>query len=244
MDWLDQYEMRARMAPAVIISIPMVISIITMASIFSGKFTQWIIGGGFVLAAFGYMLSFLIRYYGRELENKLWTDWGGAPSTRIMRWRDMTLGDDLKKQLHEAVKNYCKIELSTNDQEMENSGRADEQIKLAFLQVKGTVRKNDPDGIWAKHNAEYGFHRNLLGSRRLWLASAIISIIACGIAFELTKNNILILGATLNLFFAIISILGGWHYLPNIIRITADRYAESIWISFLTGLKEIRNNKY
>jgi len=185
----------------------------------------------------GHLPLFLIRYYGRELENELWSDWDGAPSTRFMRWRDLTLGDDLKKQLHEAVKSYCKIRLSSKDQEKENPGRADEQIKLAFLQVKGMVRQNDPDGIWVKHNAEYGFHRNLLGSRSLWLASAIISIIACGIAFELTKNDILILGATLNIFFAIISILGGWHYLPKIIRNTADRYAESIWISFLTGLK-------
>lgn len=218
MDWLDQYEIRARIAPAALISLPIAISIIAVASIISDEFTQLIIGGGFFFIVFSYLLSFIIRYYGKELEKDLWVSWNGAPSTRFMRWRDLTLVDDLKQQLHEAVESYCGIALSTRDQEKNDPGKADEQIRQAFWHVKAIVRQEDPDGIWAKHNAEYGFHRNLLGSRRLSLAFSVVGIIACGIAFYFLKDNILVLGLTLNILLAIISFIGGWYYLPMMIK--------------------------
>lgn len=239
MDWLDQYEIRARIMPAAIISLPIAISIIAITSIISDQFTQWIVGGGFIFIIFGYMLSFLIRYYGRELEKDLWIKWDGAPSTRFMRWRDSTFGDDLKQQLHETVKNHCGIALSTRAQEEIDPRKADEQIGQSFLHVKGIVRKDDPEGVWSKHNAEYGFHRNLLGSRKFWLAFPIIGIMACGTVFYFMKNENLVLGLALNILMAIISILGGWYYLPMVIKITADRYAESMWISFLACSKKI-----
>lgn len=238
MDWLDQYEIRARIVPAAIISLPIAISIIAIISTTSDQFTQWILGGGFIYIIFSYMLSFLIRYNGRELEKDLWTKWDGAPSTRFMRWRDSTFGNDLKQQLHEVVKNDCGITLSTRSQEEIDPGKADEQISQSFLHVKGIVRKDDPEGVWSKHNAEYGFHRNLLGSRKFWLAFSIVGIMACVTSFYFMKNENLVIGLALNILLAIISILGGWYYLPMMIRTTADRYAESTWISFLACLEK------
>jgi len=237
MDWLDRYEIRARIAPSIIISLPIAISIFSITSILSKEFAQLIIGGGFTLIVFSYMLSFLIRYYGRELERDLWSNWDGAPSTRFIRWKDSTLGYDIKKQLHDAVENSCKIKLSSPEQEIHDPKKADELIEQAFLQVKEIVRQDYPDGIWVKHSAEYGFHRNLLGSRRVWLLFAIFGIIACGIAVIILKNNNLVIGLILNVLLALISIAGGWYYLPIIIKNTADIYSKSVWISFLTAHK-------
>lgn len=237
MNWLDQYEIKARIAPAIIISLPLAISSIVIALTVSDKFAQLVISSGFVFVVFSYGLSFLIRYYGREIETSLWASWDGPPSTRIMRWGDSTLGENIKQQLHEAVENCCGIELSSKDQESNDRSKADAQIEQAFLQVKAIVRQDDPEGIWAKHSAEYGFHRNLLGSRRIWLIFSIIGVIICGITLYFEKDNILILGAIINILLTTISIVSGWHYLPTIIKITADRYAESVWISFLVHSK-------
>jgi hypothetical protein len=237
MDWLDPYEIRARMAPAAIISLPLAISIMTIASVISDKLTELILGSGFVLVVFVYALSFLVRYFGRKIEDDLWDSWGGAPSTRLNRWRDLTFRDDLKQQLHDAVGNHCGIKLSSREEERNNPQKADEQIVQAFLQVKAMVRQDDPEGIWTKHNAEYGFHRNLLGSRSLWLAFSIIGIAACGAALYLKNDAILTFSLALNILLATVSILGGWYFLPKMIKNSAERYAESIWNSFLVYAK-------
>lgn len=235
MDWLDQYEIRARIAPAALISLPIAVSTIAVASVISDDLTQLIIGSGFFFIAFSYLLSFIIRHHGKELEKDLWISWDGEPSTRFMRWRDLTIVDDLKQQIYSAVEKYCGMALSTRDQEINDPEKADALIRQAFRNVKAVVRQEDPDGIWAKHNSEYGFHRNLLGNRRLWLAFSIIGVIACGITFYFSNANILAFGLALNIVLAIVSILGGWYYLPMMIKTTAERYAESIWFSFLAS---------
>jgi hypothetical protein len=237
MDWLDQYEIRGRMAPAIIISLPLAISIITIVSIISDKLTQLLLGYGIIVLVLVYALSFLVRHFGRKIEKGLWSNWGGAPSIRLMRWKDPTFGGDLKEQLHKAVENDCGIRLSSPEEEYVNPQKADEQIMQAFLQVKAIVRKNDPDGIWTKHNAEYGFHRNLLGSKWIWLIFSIIGVVASGITLYFKKDDTLILGLALNIFLIIISILSGWYFLPMMIKDSAERYAESIWNSFLVCSK-------
>lgn len=236
MEWLDQYEMRARVAPSIIVILPLAIALLSIALVISNPIGQIIVSSGIFIIII-YALSFLlIRYYGKKIEADLWIKWGGPPSTRFMRWRDSTFGDDLKQQFHAAVETLCRIRLSSKEEETNDTDRADRQIEQAFLQVKAIVRHDDPEGIWTKHNAEYGFHRNLLGSRNIWLLFSILGIIACGVFWHLSKDDILVIGLALNVLLSICSIFGGWCVLPGLTKYAADRYAESIWNSFLASV--------
>ena len=63
---------------------------------------------------------------------------------------------------------------------------ADEKIGDAFIQVKHLVYYDDPKGMWRKYNAEYGFNRNLLGCKYLWIALSVVGVIICGFCWHFT----------------------------------------------------------
>ena len=114
------------------------------------------------------------RQLGRRIEAKLWTGRGGAPTTRMLRWRDETLDYETKRRVRARAEQVSGVALYPEAEEVEDSNEADDRISRAVTQVRATVRREDPEGLWAKHNAEYGLNRNLLGSRWLWLTLSVL----------------------------------------------------------------------
>jgi len=232
MDFLDAYEMRARIAPTIVVFLPITIT----ASLIIGSITKPLngyISGGILFFALVYALSHFVRQLGKNIEDSLWQKWDGPPSTRFLRWRDIYIGFDVKNQLHALVESKCGIKLHSKEDEEAFPREADEKIEQAFFKVKGIVRKNDASGLWNKHNAEYGFLRNLLGSRMVWLLTSLVCLIAsCGY-FHFGQKGSIILSIVINASFCLISLLSGWIFLPKAVRDSADRYADSIWNTFL-----------
>lgn len=236
MEWFDPYEIRARIVPSIIVCLPLIITLLTIASEISGSLFH-LLGSGVALIVLIYALSFLVRHYGKKIEPDLWAKWDGPPSTRFMRWRDQTWNAVLKHQFHAAVERICGIKLKSKKEEADAPVETDQQIAQAFLQVKAIVRRDEPEGVWTKHNAEYGFHRNLLGSRGLWLMFSILGAAICGVVWNFTRADMSIVGFTLNIVLVVGSILWGWHFLPKFVKDSANRYSESVWNSFLVSAK-------
>jgi len=132
------------------------------------------------------------------------------------------------------VKQLCQVSLRSEDEETEDPKEADQQIEQAFVQVRAVMRREDDAGIWTKHNAEYGFARNLLGSRFIWLTLSLLGTAACALAWYLTGDNAAIATTVLDCLSLLCAFLGGWYLLPTLAKEAADRYAEGIWNSFLT----------
>lgn len=99
--------------------------------------------------------------------------------------------------------------------------------------MRAIVRREDQEKLWNKHNAEYGFARNLLGSREVWLLVSILGVVICGIAYSLQSSDVLIGALILNGISFCLAIFFGWWLLPKIAKEAADKYAESIWNCFL-----------
>ncbi|OPY48443.1 MAG: hypothetical protein A4E48_02746 [Methanosaeta sp. PtaU1.Bin060] len=233
MEILDQYEIRARISPSVVVSLPLAVTLFIGAYEVSNSLTDTVLGAGVIYTILIYGISIFIRGFGHKIEQALWKSWGGPSSVRVMRWSDSLFGDEQKLQFHDAVRDKCSIVLSTRDEEKRSPKDADWKISQAFLQVRAILRRCDKEGLWSKHNAEYGFQRNLLGSRVIWLLFSILGSIGCWTSWTYEKANIWILGLAINLLWAIASIICGWYLLPKFIRFSADRYAESAWSSFL-----------
>lgn len=232
MNW-DIYEIRARIAPTVIICLPIINTLIFISFTLINNLAKLLLGSGVVLCLLLYGLSFAPTYLGRKMEKNLWMIWGGEPTTRFLRWRDTTFGIDLKHQIHLAVRKSCKIRLCSEKEEQIDPDKADEQIKQAFIQVKAIVRNKEPNSLGSTHNAEYGFHRNLLGGRSIWLIISIIGVISLGSIWYYKRTDLLLMGFLINISLTIFSIIGGWYFLPKSIKIAADRYAVSMWTQFL-----------
>lgn len=234
LDILDSYELKARVFPALLLAISVAAGFLGYLDGLQHSWVQVLTGGGvWVVAA--YPLSFVARYLGRRIEPGLWETWGGPPSTRLARWSDDTLGEDLKTQLHAAAKALCEVQLLGRQEEAADPNRADWQIGSAFQVARGVLRRRDPAGLWYTHNAEYGFSRNLLGSRSLWLALSVVGCLAAATPMwygqSLTALDRLGFGiAALSLLLA----LGiGWLVLARHTSQCAERYAESAWTALI-----------
>lgn len=237
--WLDPYEFRAGFVPTIIVFSPLgILYIITWPDHFVSlnlvsSETFFLIGIVIII----YALSFLIRHCGKKIESNLWTKWGGAPSTRFLRWSDPTFETDTKERIHEILKKEFKISLLSKKDEKKYPLKGDKLISSAFLRVKAFLYYNDSEGIWKKHNMEYGFNRNLMGSRWIWLIFSIIgTIVFVYLWIADGSNSFLVLGVILSLIELICSIVVGWYYLPLFVKEAADRYSESAWMAFLAIL--------
>jgi hypothetical protein len=192
-----------------------------------------VLGGGVFLLAGLYIASFVVRHYGRRVEKSLWEKWGGPPSTRFLRWRDTTFGEEIKSRLHSRVTMICGITLYPKEEELMNIRNADEKINQAFSHVKAIVRREDPHGLWLSHNAEYGLTRNLYGSRYVWAISSLIGVLSCGVIWIFVKNDTALISTILNFIFFLTAILFGRYYLLKFCIDASNRYAESMWTTFL-----------
>lgn len=233
----DTYEMRARVAPSVIVAFPI---LVTLWFWFPATGSSWQIltGSGILSVALLYGFTFVVRWLGRAGEKSLWQSWGGAPSTRVLRWRDSTLNKDVKTRISEATFTSLGIHLLSETEEQASPHTADQRIESCFLRIKEVLRLRDKDGLWLKHNAEYGFARNLLGCRSLFLILGVIGALICGTFGESTGRGVFNSGTVINSVSCIVWIPFAWVLMPKIARDSAGRYAEQAWLTFLALASE------
>ena len=98
------------MFPGIIIILPTVFSIyFAMPEIYS-------VLRAFLLtlaitSALLFLVGAIVRYKGRKVEPRLFAEWGGTPTTRILRWSDNTHSDQWKEKIHNAIFSLIKIKL-------------------------------------------------------------------------------------------------------------------------------------
>ena len=234
MDKFDSYEIRARFAPAVLVCSPVIVTSWVLFLALTQESLLAVIGSGFIAVVVVYAVSFWVRLNGRAVEADMWNRWDGPPSTRFMRWRDTTFEEGLKKRLRDAVAERAKTRLSSEEEETNDPAQADKLIAEAFQIVRATVRREEPSGVWNTHNAEYGFARNLFGSRHYWLLFSAVSVLVCAALWWNGYQSIYLVGVVINLASMTGALLMSW-LLPAMAKTAADRYAESCWMSFLAG---------
>ncbi len=232
MNTIDAYELRARLAPALITISPWVLVAVALLQ----PVSQSVLGSsavGVVFIALLYALSLVVRHQGRRVENRLWDSWGGPPSTVLLSDAD----DTFSKVTKSEIRTYL-----TDIFGLKNVGSADvtedaQNIQEMFRQVRQYIRTHDPGGLWFKHNAEYGFLRNLYGSCRLWFVNSAIAAAICGYLWFEGVGSVPRTLCIIGLVFMVLSILMRFFAIPGAVRTAAFRYAESSWTSFLTTAK-------
>lgn len=241
----DAYDLRARVTPAFLVSLP-VLSTLMSCFNWPGPELAKILSGGFWYFTI-LVLTIPIRNAGNSIEKTLWESWGGPPSTTIMRWSNDKIGKELKKQYHEAVKNYLNLPMPSEIDEEHDHSHADELINQAFMRVRAILREKDPKGLWATDNADYGLRRNLLGSRKLWVILSTGGTLINGFFTFFKGGNAIIAGLAGNIAILFFAIYVGWRVLPKSVLHVAFRYAENSWASFLNiamhKLEKLKLNK-
>lgn len=224
----DPYEIRARFAPTLIVMSPWLLLIgALVGDVQMSASTASVAAIVFLAVPYGF--TFAVRSLGRRIEDRLWESWGGPPSAVVLTDGDTTFSPETKAAIRTALSSSLGIEGATGPHWASNA----QQVQEAFRMVRQHLRLGDPHGLWSTHNAEYGFHRNLLGSWWLWLLHSVLSAALAGLLWYLGRGKIFLLASGFSLALGLAAIVLRSLVLPAATRIAAFRYAESAWTSFL-----------
>lgn len=234
MSLFDAYEIRARIAPAFIVVSPLLLIIIALGKNSSiNMLSSSIIGVLFL--AFLYTLSLAVRFLGSRFEKSLWGKWGGVPSELLMKKDNGIFPSQTKVAVLQNVKTV--FEMQITDEELD-AQKFIEDVREAFRLVRQYIRQNDPQGLWQRHNAEYGFLRNLFACWWIWFTCSTISTGVCGWMWLHQTNHTSMYLTIIGSIFVVLVILMKLLILPGLVKDAAFRYAESAWSSFLMVSKK------
>lgn len=131
-----------------------------------------------------YALSSLARSRGKAVEKRLLKEWGGWPSTYLLR-HSSGLDRHTRARYHGFLaKNVPNLVLPTSQHETNNPAGADEAYNSAIKWLKERVReKGFP--LVDKENAQYGFRRNMRGMKGIALFAVCVTFVASIAALSL-----------------------------------------------------------
>ena len=172
--WLDSYERRARLVPGLLIVAPIGI-VIVMFGLNTNPAVAVIIGS---LTTFGtpVVLANFVRHRGLAAQSTLYKMWGGKPTTTLL----MTGPAARRSRWRQAV-----ARVSNQDLPPEDQPDPDGAYDAATAVVLSKTRDAKQFGMVFAENRNYGYERNLYGSKRLGLSLAWITLVGAAIAVGL-----------------------------------------------------------
>lgn len=163
----DGYACKSRILVGVLTGLPLMIITPLGMRILVAEVNPWF-ANPIIMAAVLALISAVVRQLGLRAEPALVREWGGFPSTSLMRWRDGYKSPAWKKRFHALVREKLGIQLASPEEEKDDPHGADARISDAFAAVRKKIwgKKNLPSH---SANTDYGFARNLYGARWLWV---------------------------------------------------------------------------
>ncbi len=230
-EFVDGYDWKARLIPTGILLLPLFCTVYYFFPELLANPLQ-LAGSSLVAFALIYLASMFFRDRGVRYGKKFWGKRGGLPSTRFCRIRDSHLSMDQKNRIRLAVLHRFGIRLMSLEEECESPLMADRKIMDAFREVKEFLRHCDGCALVDKHGAEYGFVRNLYGSKIIFVLEAISGFIVCGFKSKWPHWN-LNNGCLANVVLLLFWMPFAWLVLPGMLTLNAETYAGRALGNFL-----------
>ncbi|MDA8187504.1 MAG: hypothetical protein M0T85_05125 [Dehalococcoidales bacterium] len=221
----DRYEREARLYPVLLALFPLIV----MLGLLYGPKSTVLTGVVMLAASCGgvYLLTSVSRELGKRLETGLYKDWGGKPSTQLLRHRDARIEAVTKQRYHAFLSGEINTPFPSREQETANPQAADDIYESSVRWLLNQIRDTTKFGLLFNENIAYGFRRNALGLKPLGLASALISM-----AWVLLTQNEVIYSNAMPLFNVQTAVV----MLPEpaIISLAVSMLMIVIWLLFFT----------
>jgi hypothetical protein len=213
----DAYSRRARLAPLALAAAPA--AFLLAGSLSAIERTGAILG--FVVSAIGLAACGLVRDRGLAIQPSLWESWGGAPTTRLLRWRGEADRHATGRR-HALLGQILGEPLPSEAEESADPDGADSRYRTAVSALRDLTRNRGFTLIEAE-NREYGYRRNSLGLKPIALgvaASCFFLSLALGLLNDGLARFLAAAGVSLvALAFWIVVVKSAW------VRRAADLYA-------------------
>ncbi len=176
----DRYVWLARVAPAVIVVLPLAFVLASIPST-RGSTSSLALGtlGGAALTVLAAQLS---ADAGRRRERDLFHRWGGAPTTRFLRHRNSPMPGPTLARYHRKLEALMGSSLPTEEEERVDTRAADERYSSAVQLLRERTRDRDTYPALFGALADYGFRRNAWGMRPVGLITSVLGLLVCGIS--------------------------------------------------------------
>jgi hypothetical protein len=172
---LDAYDRGARLAPAYLVFSPAVVFVVALALGTSDWWSK--IGGALVGCGAPALAVQWGRSGGRRKQPALWDKWGGAPTTKLLRFADGGSSAAVA-QRHQAIERATGIQMPTPEQEAADLTGADAIYETGVTALRALT---EDDKLVVKENIAYGFRRNLWARKSYGIVVALV-VLAVGVA--------------------------------------------------------------
>lgn len=177
--WLDPYERRARLLPALLACLPLLVLAAALGlreSLVVSAATAVIVGVGTPVIVAG-----MVRDRGKQLERRLWRRWGGPPTSLLLRHN----GDDvspLREARRQRLEALTGERLPTADEQLLDPDAAEQRYGVAVAEARRVTRDRTSHPIVYAENVDYGTARNTLAIRPYGILAAGLGIAGAAIA--------------------------------------------------------------
>lgn len=178
MDVLNPYARRARLAPVLIVMLPVGLAVASWVPVEPAKWGS-LLG---LAAACGLTMFFsqLGRDQGKAKEAALFESWGGKPTTRFLSHANSPLNAQTLERYHKRLRKLRRdFKLPTAEEEASDPTAAKTLYASCVDYLLERTRDTKAFPLVFSENVNYGFRRNLWGMKRVGLCIAVLAALAC-----------------------------------------------------------------
>lgn len=181
---VDPYDLKARLFPGLLVLIPGVAFVmLTWGSkhpVTASLSSLLMFCGG------PYALASIVRTWGQRAQAGLYADWGGQPTTLLLRHADQRIARPTKLQYHELIGLKLLIPMPSQVEEKSDPVEADRAYEAAVNALRPLTNEKSKFPFVFKELVAYGFNRNAFGARWIGLATCSLAAVAA-----LAKSGVL-----------------------------------------------------
>ena len=198
---LDDYIIRARLAPALYAVAPAMMIVLLAVPWDTFKLPQALASASLALLLIG--ASDLARRAGKRVEQDLFRGSGGRPFATALRYSDNNIDPIAKARYHTWLASRLRERAPTQKDEHSDPRTTDRFYERCSAYLRGTTRDKDRFKMVYEENVTYGFRRNLLGLKWPALGLDVLVLAACLLvtagrtpsAFAVTKEMAYVVAA-------------------------------------------------
>ena len=174
---LDDYILRARLAPAMYAVAPAMMVVLLAVPWDTFKLPQALASASVGLLLIG--ASDLARRFGKRVEQDLFRDTGGQPFATTLRYRDYIIDPIAKARYHAWLAAKLQENAPTREDEYSDPRSTDRFYQRCSVHLRSTTRDKGRFNMVYEENVTYGFRRNLLGLKWLALGLDVLVLLVC-----------------------------------------------------------------
>lgn len=224
---IDGYSFRARLQPALITLLPVGLAAFAWLKPELGWLSA--VWSAFGTCGLSFLLSMWVRTHGHRVQPKLWKEWGGEPTTQLLRHCGPA-NAHLRERWHVALAKLIGKPFPTREEESKALNDADSLYEAATkVLIDQTRDKVAYDRVYAEL-VNYGFCRNLLALKPFGVFISLLGTGGCAWAGVVAKNAGTTLQPSLITGILCLILFGSWLVVirPALVRLPAFNYAEHL----------------